>query len=129
MEIVLPYVLEILACLVMTLIGVGGTWLTIKAGKNKQLGSIQNAIEQVTDAAQQTVRYLQQTIVEQYKKDAKDGKLSKEQICELKQKLLSKTKEQLSEPVIALLESVQVDVSALIQSAGEATINYLKTGK
>lgn len=128
METVLPYLLEIVACLVVTLIGVGGTWLAIKVGKNKQLGSIQTAVEQVTYTAGQTVRELQQTLVDAWKK-AGDGKLSEDQIHELKKKLQDKTTEQLSAPVIALLEGVQVDVSALIQSAGEATINYLKTGK
>ncbi len=125
LELVLPYVLEILACAAITAIGVCGAYLTAKAAEGKKLTNIAAAIEQVTNAAQSVVGDLKQTVVDTWKEQASDGKLTSEQIAQLNSILLEKTKAQLATPILTLLEAAAVDVNALIKSAGENAVLWI----
>lgn len=120
-------VLNIVATLLITLIGVLGTWLTAKVTKGKQLQNTNTAIDAVINAAQLTVLELQQTIVDGWKEANADGKLTDEQIDNLGELLILKTKEKLSNPVCELIESAGIDIVTIIQGAGEAYIASLKT--
>ncbi len=123
---IVSVLVEVAATLLITLIGVLGTWLTAKIAKKQQLAGIAAATEQVIQAAQITVGELQQTVVEKIKA-AGGGKLTEAQIAELGELLKKKTMEKLSNPVITLLEAAAVDVQALICGAGENCLNKLKT--
>lgn len=122
---IIEVITQVLATLLITLIGVLGTWLTAKLLKRVELTNINKAKDELVEAAQRTVLELQQTVVEGMKAAAKDGKLSEEEITELSIMLLNKTKQQMSLPAIQLLEAAAVDVNALIRSAGEALIAEL----
>ncbi len=122
---IINVIAQVLATLLITLIGVLGAWLTAKIGKRVELSNINKAKDELILAAQQTVMELQQTVVEGLKDVAIDGKLSEEEITELAGMLINKTKEKMSLPAIKLLEAAAVDVNALIRGAGEALINQM----
>jgi hypothetical protein len=124
-EAIINLIAQVLATLLITLIGVLGAWLTAKIGKRVELSNINKAKDELIIAAQQTVMELQRTVVEGLKDVAIDGKLSEEEITELAGLLVNKTKEKMSLPAIKLLESAAVDVNALIRGAGEALINQM----
>ena len=122
---IITIVAQVIATLLITLIGVFGAWLTAKIGKRVELTNINKAKDELIEAAQQTVMELQQTVVEGMKAAAQDGKLSEDEITELSIMLLNKTKQKMSLPAIQLLEAAAVDVNALIRGAGEALIAEL----
>lgn len=124
-EMIIKIMAEVVATLLITLIGVLGAWLTAKIGKRTELTNINRAKDELIEAAQQTVMELQQTVVEGLKEKAADGKLTEDEITELSLMLINKTKEKMSLPAIKVLEAAAVDVNALIRGAGEALINRL----
>ena len=71
---------QVIATLLITLIGVFGAWLTAKIGKRVELTNINKAKDELIAAAQQTVLELQQTVVEGMKAAAEDGKLSDDEV-------------------------------------------------
>lgn len=117
---------QILEAVVLTLIGVAGTWLLVRIGNSTKLGNIKKATEEAIQAAQRTVGELQQTLVEDLKAASSDGKLTPEEIEHLKELLIKKTLNNLSGPATNILISSGVDISGLITSAGESFINQLK---
>ena len=127
MNTIIQYVAEIIAILVISAIGVFGSWLLNKMKQQKGLENIAMATEQVIQAAQVTVRELQQTLVGNWKEQQENGKLTAEQIAELKQKAIEITLKKLSEPTLKLLESAKIDVEVMITSAAEAYIDELKS--
>ena len=127
MNTIIQYVAEIVAIFVISAIGVFGSWLLNKMKQQKGLENIAMATEQVIQAAQVTVRELQQTLVGNWKEQQENGKLTAEQIVELKQKVIEITLKKLSEPTLNLLESAKIDVEAMITSAAEAYIDELKS--
>ena len=126
MNTIIQYIAEIVAILVISAIGVFGSWLLNKMKQQKGLENIAMATEQVIQAAQVTVRELQQTLVGNWKEQQENGKLTAEQIVELKQKAIEITLKKLSEPTLKLLESAKIDVEIMITSAAEAYIDELK---
>ena len=127
MNTIIQYVAEIVAILVISAIGVFGSWLLNKMKQQKGLENIAMATEQVIQAAQVTVRELQQTLVGNWKEQQENGKSTAEQIVELKQKATEITLKKLSEPTLKLLESAKIDVEVMITSAAEAYIDELKS--
>ena len=123
MNTIIQYVAEIIGLLLVTAIGIGGTYLINKINKNKQLENISVATIQVISASQETVRRLQQTLVDNYKRQ---GALTPEQIEELKKLTQEITLDQLGQPVLDLLEAAKIDVSSMITNAAEAYINEMK---
>jgi hypothetical protein len=125
-EMIIETVIQILATLLLTLIGVLGTWLTAKIGKRQELASIAAATNEAAKAAQLVVMELQQTMVDGMKAAHEDGKLTEDEINELGKLLLEKAMAQMSEPAKNLLASTGVDVCAIITAAGEAVIGQMK---
>lgn len=125
-QMVVQYVAEIVALIVISAIGILGTYILNKINKNKKLENIGVATEQLITATQATVRRLQQTLVEAYKEASPDGKLAPEQIAELKTKVQLITLEQLAQPTIDLLIAAKIDVEGMIANAAEAYINKMK---
>jgi len=117
---------QILGTVVLTLLGMAGTWLLVKMGNSHKLENIKKATEEAIRATQLTVGELQQTLVENLKAAASDGKLTPEEIEYLKKLLIEKTLKNLSGTATNLLISSGVDISGLITSAGESFINQLK---
>jgi hypothetical protein len=125
-EIIMETVIQIIATLLLTLIGVLGTWLTIKISKKAELANIAAATNEATSAAQTTVLELQQTTVAAMKAAHEDGKLTEDEIKNLSAMLLEKALDKMSEPAKALLMAAGVDISAIITGAGEAMIGAMK---
>ena len=111
------------------LIGAFGAWVLKKIGKREGLKGISTATDEVIKMAIITVGELQQTIVDDLKANAADGKLTKEEIAMLGEKLVEKTLEKMSQPVYNLLNAAGTDIIALIKGAGEDWINSLKNGE
>ena len=125
-EIIIETGVQIVATLLLTLIGVLGTWLTSKISKQKELVNIATATGEAVNAAQITVLELQQTVVDGLKAGHEDGKLTDEEITELGYMLINKTVEKMSDSAVNLLVSAGVDISALIKGAGEAMLKQIK---
>lgn len=125
-EIILESLVEVVATLLLMLIGVLGTWLTLKLGKKEELAAINVAQQEVISLAQLTVEELQQTMVAELKKAHEDGKLTKAEIDMLRSLLLSGVKKKMSDPTANLLAAAAVDLNALIRGAGESWIAELK---
>lgn len=126
MELLMNYGLQVAATLLITLIGVLGTYLTMQLGKNANLKNINDAQKELIRAAKITVGELQQTMVSQLKAANSDGKLTPQEIANLRAKLLDKTVEKLSAPAYGLLTAASVDVEALILGVGESWIERIK---
>ena len=119
-DIIMESVVQIVVTLMLTLIGVLGTWLTLKLGKKEELAAI--------NAASLTVLELQQTLVEGLKVAHEDGKLTEEEIATLGKKLVDGTIDKMSAPAAKLLAAAAVDTTALIHGAGEAWVVKIKAG-
>ena len=126
MELLMNYGLQVAATLLITLIGVLGTYLTLQLGKNANLKNINDAQKELIRAAKITVGELQQTMVSQLKSANSDGKLTPQEIASLRAKMLDKTVEKLSAPAYALLSAASVDVEGLILGVGESWIERIK---
>lgn len=126
--IIIESLVEVFAVFLMTLIGILGTWLTMKLGKKEELAAINAAQQEVIAMAQLTVEELQQTTVAELKKAREDGKLTKAEIDMLRSLLLSGVKKKMSDPTANLLAAAAVDLNALIRGAGESWIAELKKG-
>lgn len=125
---IIEVAVKLVATAVTMLIGVLGTWLTVKISKRQELSTISTAVNELISHAQITVGELQQTVVEGLKAAAADGKLTQEEIAMLGSQLLTLTKQKLSQPAMDVLTAAQVDVDALIKGAGEAWIQQIKDG-
>lgn len=126
MDVIIEQAVKVAACLLITLIGVFGTWLTLKVGKRAEFQTIATALDTLTTMAQQTVGELEQTIVKDMKADAADGKLTDEEITALGVTLYNHTIRKMSEPMMDALRAASVDIQAVITSAGEDWINELR---
>ena len=118
---------QVAVSLVVALIGVAGTWLSIQIGKVKKLQTVQLATDEAKDAAITTVLELQQTVVDDLKAAAVDGKLTKEEIAKLKNDLISMSMAKLSDTSVKILTAAGVDISAIIAGAGETLIGKMHT--
>lgn len=125
-QVIIQYVAEILGLLIITAIGILGAALLKKLNQSSKLGNISEATKQVIEATCETVRRLQQTLVDGWKEASPDGKLTPEQVVELKQKVVTITLEQLGQPVLDLLAAAKIDIEAMITNAAESYINQLK---
>ncbi len=125
-EVIIETAVQIVATLILTLIGVLGTWLTAKIAKRNELANINAATNEVIGAAQLTVLELQQTVVDGWKAASADGKLSKDEITQLGTMLIDKTMEKMSDSAKNLLTAAGVDITAIIKGAGEAMVQNMK---
>lgn len=123
---ILTNAVELVAALLMMLIGLLGTWLSIKIGKRQELQTLNAAVAEAVGMARLTVGELQQTIVADLKADRTDGKLTQQEISMLSVKLWEMTKEKMSVPAMEIINAAGVDLRGLIQGAGESWIKELK---
>ena len=128
-EIIAENVIGWIVSIVVILIGAFGVWALKKIGKRAGLEGISIATDEVIKMATITIGELQQTIVNDLKANAADGKLTKEEIVMLGEKLIGKTLEKMSQPVYNLLNAAGTDIIALIKGAGEDWINSLKNAE
>jgi hypothetical protein len=127
--VIIETIVSVLANLAVTLIGVAGAWLVTQIGKSQQLKTINAAVDELTNAAEQTVLELQQTVVDDLKAASADGKLTQDEITELGKKLLQGTLAKMSDSGIGVLKAANVDINAIVTGAGEALIARIKEAK
>ncbi len=125
-EIIAENIIGWIFAVVAIVLGAFGVWVLKKVGKREGLEGISTATDEVIKMATITIGELQQTIVNDLKANAADGKLTKEEIVMLSEKLVEKTLEKMSQPVYNLLNAAGTDIIALIKGAGEDWINSLK---
>ena len=126
-EIIAENIIGWIFAVVAIVLGAFGVWVLKKVGKREGLEGISTATDEVIKMATITIGELQQTIVNDLKANAADGKLTKEEIVMLSEKLVEKTLEKMSQPVYNLLNAAGTDIIALIKGAGEDWINSLKS--
>ena len=124
--VIIETVVSILANLAITLISVAGAWLLNQIRKTQYLSTIQTAVDELTEAAEQTVFELQQTTVDQLKAASADGKLTQEEIRHLGQLLLKGTLSKMSDSGMNVLKAANVDINAIVKGAGESLIARIK---
>ena len=122
--VIIETIVSVLANLAVTLIGVAGAWLLAQISKN----TINAAVGELTNAAEQTVWELQQTVVDGLKEASADGKLTQDEITNLGKLLLEGTLAKMSESGIGVLKAANVDINAIVKGAGEALIAKIKEG-
>lgn len=127
-DILIQYAAEVVFTVLMLAITAGFTWITAKIGKREELKNVNAAKAEFEKATLQTVGELQQTMVSDLKAKAVDGKLSRDEIEDLGNKLYEITMKKMSNPAIKLLEAAGVDLVAWIRGAGEDWINSLHSG-
>ena len=127
--VIIETIVSVLANLAITLIGVAGAWLVTQIGKSQQLNTINTAVGELTNAAEQTVLELQQTVVDDLKAASADGKLTQDEITALGKKLLEGTLQKMSDSGIDVLKAANVDINAIVTGAGEALIARIKAGQ
>lgn len=125
-ETIMTNAVEVTGSLLMMLIGLLGTWLSLKMAKQQELKALSAAVNQAIAMARLTVDELQQTVVDGIKAERADGRLTKQEISMLSTQLWEKTVEKMSAPAVELLEAAKVDLKALIQGAGEAWIREMQ---
>ena len=128
-SVIIETIVSVLANLAVTLIGVAGTWLVTQIGKTQKLNTINTAVGELTNAAEQTVWELQQTVVDGLKEASADGKLTQDEITNLGKLLLEGTLAKMSESGIGVLKAANVDINAIVTGAGEALIARIKAGE
>ena len=126
MDKLMDYGMQVASTLLITLIGVLGTYLSLQLGKSANLKNINEAQKELIRVAKITVGELQQTYVANWKAANEDGKLTNNEIAELRAKLLDRTVEKLSTPAYTLLQAASVDVEGLILGVGESWIDRIK---
>ena len=125
-NIIIETVVQIFAALLLMLISLLGTWLTAKIAKRTELANIAAATDEAIRVARQTVMELQQTVVDNLKAASADGKLTEEEIAELRELLLDGAMDKMSDTAKNMLTAAGVDISAVIRGAGEAFIRQMK---
>lgn len=128
-SVIIETIVSVGANLAITLIGVFGAWLVAQIGKTQKLNTINAAVGELTNAAEQTVLELQQTVVDGLKEASADGKLTQDEITNLGKLLLDGTLAKMSDSGINVLKAANVDINAIVTGAGEALIAKIKAGK
>ena len=126
--VIIETAVSIVANLAVTLIGVFGAWLLMQIGKSQKLSTINTAVGELTNAAEQTVLELQQTVVDDLKAASADGKLTKDEVEVLGKKLIDGALAKMSGSAMDVMKAANVDINAIITGAGEALIARIKRG-
>ena len=129
MDEVIVSTIDIIGTLLKTALTICGAWLLAKLSQSVKTKTIKSAMETVIDVACQTVGELKQKYSDAWKAANADGKLTDEEVDELKHLLVSVTLSKLAQPIVALLRAAKVDLEALILGAGEDLINSMHTIK
>lgn len=125
-NVIIETAVQVAATLLITLIGVLGTWLTTKIAKREELKNINLATNELVAMAQTTVLELQQTVVNGWKAANADGELTDDEVKQLGEMLVAGVKEKMSDSAMDLLKAAGVDITAIIHGAGEALIAQMK---
>lgn len=124
--VLIEQVVTTVARLLEALVLAYGAWALEKFGKNKKLQNLNLANQELCRIVKQTVRELNQTIVNKLKEESPDGKLTESQIDYLKGALMTLVREKTDEATMALITAAGADLDALITGQCEAYLDVLK---
>ncbi len=119
-------VLSVVAQLAVAGLSVGLTWLVTRMAETEKFKSLSEVLSQLSSTVEDTVHELQQTVVDNLKAAASDGKLTPEEVQVLNSKLLEMVKAKMAQPAINLLTAAQVDINTLIMGMAESAIKKMK---
>ena len=125
-EIILDTIIKIVCSVVVTLLGVLGSWLLTKLGKQQKLANVTLALSEAMAHTETTVMELEQVYVNRWKAASEDGKLTEGEKNELHALLLDGTKAKLSDASYKILSAAGTDLTALILGAGEAVLQRMR---
>jgi len=125
-EILIENAVKIVSALLLALIGVLGTYLTNLVAKKFKSQQISDAMWDLTVATQTTVNELQQTLVDDLKEAAIDGKLTTDEIEVIKARLIAGTKAKMLPATLDLLNAAGSDIEQLISGFAESYIAQSK---
>lgn len=111
--------LNVIETLALTAVSIFGAWWAAKAKNKAELQNINIAMRNLETVVTQTVGELKQTVVDGMKDAAEDGKLTKDQVADLKRRLQETVLKKLDNPTKTLLEAAGADLCALITGAAE----------
>jgi len=103
-----------------------GAWVLDKIGKNVKLKNLSIAIQRVCDTTRQTAEELKQTIVDDLKKSRPGGKLTLDDVYDLRFRLLKLVKTKLDTETQEIVTASGADLDALITGECEAFLSRLK---
>lgn len=125
-DVIIENIVKITAALLLMLVGVLGTYLTTLAAKRAETANVSDALRALTEAAKTTVGELQQTIVGPLKAASADGKLTPDEIADLRSMLVAQTKQKMLPSAINIINAAGADIEAIILGVGENLINKAK---
>lgn len=106
------------------------TYIDSKTAANAEKiadANIQNAVKSAESCVTTVVLKMAQTVVDDIKENAADGKLSQEEKAAIKETALGEIQELLSDDVTASLQNVYTDVGKWLDNQLEAKIKSLKS--
>lgn len=104
-------------------------YLRVFVADKLKMQTLALAIGQLGEAIGATVAELQQTLVDDLKAAAEDGKLDEDEIKMLSERLIAGTMDKLSEPAIECVKAAGIDIVAYIEQVAEAFIHNAKIAK
>lgn len=91
--------------------------------------NIQNAVTTAESCVTTVVLKMAQTVVDNLKESAEDGKLTEEEIAKIRANALSEITQLLGDDVISSLQAVYTDVGKWLEDKLEASVRALKSTK
>ena len=123
----MEYGLQMLTAIVLTLLGVLGTYLTMKLSKREDLKNINEAQKQIIAMTQQTVLEVKQVLTDDLKA-ANGGHLTEEEKQKAREKLWELVEPKLALSAVKLLEAANIDVQAFIMGTAEKYLKEMELG-
>jgi len=123
------YVVPGLGTAIMGLITYGSGLLISKINTKLKNDQVKQALEQLSKITKTVVADINQTVVSDIKSRTADGKLSSEDMREIKAKAVMMIKSQVQTEFLELLAKNTIDVDALIDSMIEASVYELKCNR
>jgi uncharacterized protein len=120
------YVVPGLGTAIMGLITYGSGLLISKINTKLKNDQVKQALEQLSKITKTVVADINQTVVSDIKSRTADGKLSSEDMREIKAKAVMMIKAQMQTEFLELLEKNTIDVDGLISSTIESSVFELK---
>lgn len=117
---------SIVAAIVIGLAGVALQYLKVLIATKLKMDTLAKAIAELDGDIAGVVGELQQTVVDDLKAAAADGKLTQDEIRMLKQDLLEGVRDRLSDDATAIIEAAGIDIHNYILSEAEAVIHSIK---
>lgn len=113
--------------IIVGVVGILGALLLGELRKVKSLQHVTEAVEMLQAAVVDTVYANQQTIVDDLKAAAEDGKLSESEIAMLQARTIERVKAKIGPAAAGVITAAGIDINQMILDSAEAVVRELKT--